>query len=69
MIWAHMTDHEKFWTLRTMEERGGGFASALAVAWQRADLGNAYALSRTFPDLITKYGPTSDLYLGASAEV
>lgn len=40
---------------RLMETLGGGFASALSVAYQRADGGNRYRLERAFPELIAQY--------------
>ena len=41
--------------LRTMEVYGGGFASALAIAWQRTDMRNFARLAETFADLYTQY--------------
>lgn len=41
--------------IELMERIGGGFASALAVAWQRADLNNQHRLKAAFPDLLKQY--------------
>lgn len=38
-----------------MERIGGGFASALARAWRRADLDNRARLRREFGDLLQSY--------------
>lgn len=40
---------------RAMEQRGGGFAAALAVAWSKADLANRRRIERAFPELIGAY--------------
>lgn len=44
---------ELLWKLRI--KIGGGFASALAVAFRRADPGNRRRLREAFPDLISRY--------------
>ena len=41
--------------LVAMQRFGGGFASALAVAWMRADQNNAAKLRREFSDLLNSY--------------
>lgn len=41
--------------LEAMQRYGGGFASALATAWQRADHDNGARLRTAFPDLLDKY--------------
>lgn len=41
--------------LRVMQKFGGGFASALATAWMKADLENSAKLMREFLDLYTRY--------------
>lgn len=46
------------WNLRAvqvMERMGGGFASALAVAYYRADGDNRARILATWPDLFEKY--------------
>ena len=42
-------------TLEAMERFGGGFASALSVAAQRADHANYARLKSAFPDLWEEY--------------
>ncbi len=44
-------------TLKNMGEYGGGFASALAAAWYRADAGNSAKLAQAFPNLLADYAP------------
>jgi hypothetical protein len=39
-----------------MENSGGGFASALANAWHRADSGNRAIIEKGWPHLIKRYG-------------
>ena len=46
--WNHRAAH---W----MEKMGGGFASALAMAYYRADGTNQAAILAAFPDLFEKY--------------
>lgn len=41
--------------IRCMERYGGGFASALSLALQRADSENYERLVEAFPDLIERY--------------
>jgi len=38
-----------------MERYGGGFASALAVAMQKADQNNLTILTNAFPELMEEY--------------
>lgn len=40
---------------QTMENMGGGFAAALALAYYRADGTNQAAILAAFPDLFEKY--------------
>ena len=40
---------------KAMEKMGGGFASALAVAYYRADSDNKARILGAFPDLFEKY--------------
>ncbi len=44
-------------TLKNMEAYGGGFCSALAEAWYRADAGNSAKLAAAFPNLLADYAP------------
>lgn len=41
--------------LTAMRRYGGGFESALAEAWIRADHYNRETLARAFPDLLREY--------------
>ncbi|PNQ49677.1 hypothetical protein C1141_21720, partial [Vibrio agarivorans] len=41
--------------IEAMQKYGGGFASALAVAWARADADNLMRLRSAFPELLAKY--------------
>lgn len=41
--------------IKLMERIGGGFASALAVAWHRADASNSERLKKAFPELLSDY--------------
>lgn len=41
--------------LRLMEQIGGGFTGALAIAWRRADLTNQARLMQAFGDLYAEY--------------
>ena len=50
-----MDNDLKFHALKMMEKFGGGFASALSIAWQRADVNNQYRLEQAFPDLLAQY--------------
>ncbi len=47
-----ITDEE---VIDAMEAMGGGFASALAVAWRKADMGNRETLRQAFPYLYDLY--------------
>ena len=45
-------------TIERMELYGGGFESALAVAYTKADPTNKQLIIDTWPRLFEKYGPT-----------
>lgn len=49
------TPAEEHAAIKLMEQIGGGFASALAVAWIRADDGNRNRLRCAFNDLLESY--------------
>lgn len=49
----------QFRTFAAMERHGGGFCSALAQAWFKADSGNKRRLEGAFPHLLADYGPES----------
>ena len=57
MNWNELTSQQQWRTLWNMREYGGGFASALAEAWLKADSGNSRSLATAFPDLVEKFGP------------
>lgn len=59
MKFEQMTRQQQFDTLRNMQG-GGHFASALSVAWMRADAGNSARLAAAFPDLVERYGAKSE---------
>lgn len=44
-------------TIERMEAYGGGFESALAVAYTKADPSNKQRIFDTWPELFEKYGP------------
>ena len=46
-------------TIAAMERHGGGFCSALAQAWFRADGSNKRRIEGAFAHLLTEYGPDS----------
>jgi hypothetical protein len=50
-----LTDDEKIAIFRTMSRYGGGFASAVAEAWLRADPYNRETIEKAFPDLVREY--------------
>lgn len=62
MDWSDLDDQQYFYTLKTMEQLGGGFVQNLAIAWMRADSYNRDRLQRAFPDMVERYGPRSSLY-------
>lgn len=63
-----MNDAQLWLFLKSMEIYGGGFVSALATAWFRADNENSAKLATAFPNLIVKYGPGSDYYARTQKE-
>lgn len=54
---------ELLYTVRAMDNFGGGFSRAIANALRIADSTNAARLQHAFPELIAKYGPGSDFYM------
>jgi len=48
-------DDLEFEAVQLMERIGGSFASALAIAWQRADIHNQWRLRMAFPHLLQEY--------------
>jgi hypothetical protein len=57
-----MTHDEKLATIRAMKSLGGGFVSALAEAWLRADEDNSKRIQDAFPDYVAKYRALSLKY-------
>jgi hypothetical protein len=57
-----MTEHETFNTLQTTIRLGGTFYKKLAEAALVADADNKALIFKTWPRLITQYGPGSTLY-------
>lgn len=55
MSFSEETVRDEQALLDRMERFGGGFASALAIAWQRADQGNRDRLRLAFGDLLESY--------------
>tara|TARA_R100000152_G_scaffold16716_1_gene8257 strand:+ start:1370 stop:1585 length:216 start_codon:yes stop_codon:yes gene_type:complete len=58
-----MTYDQIFWTFQTAIQNGGGFYSKLGEAGVLADAENKQLLLKTFPKLISHYGPNSTLYV------
>lgn len=52
---SYYTEQEIDSALIAMRRYGGGFESALAEAWIRADQYNRETLARAFPDLLREY--------------
>ena len=49
-------------TWEIAQQYGGGFVSALALAWFKADRGNKARIEAAFPHLIEEYGPGSPFW-------
>ena len=49
-------------TWEIAQQYGGGFVSALAQAWLKADQENRARIEQAFPHLIEQYGPGSPFY-------
>lgn len=49
------SDDDYIHAAHVMEARGGGFASCIARAYYKADMGNQARLRAAFPDLFTRY--------------
>lgn len=57
---AHeMTEDQLHKAAHKMSQYGGGFASAIAEAFFRADSNNEQRLIRAFPELFERYAPTT----------
>jgi hypothetical protein len=57
--WDALTNDERAATVQAMGSFGGGFVTALATAFYRADSANARKLEAAFPEMVAKYGPRS----------
>jgi len=57
-----MTPQETYNTLQTTIKFGGSFSRKLAEAALAADADNKALIFRTWPRLITQYGPGSAMY-------
>ena len=57
-----MNADQKYWTIKAMEAFGGGFESALAGAYARADHNNSVRIEAAFPEMLAEYGPGSKFY-------
>lgn len=55
-----MTDDQLMAAAHEMDRRGGGFASAIATAFFRADSDNKARLLLTFGDLFARHAPETD---------
>jgi len=49
-------------TIAAMERHGGGFCSALAQAWFKADPSNKRRIESAFPHLLADFGPDSRFF-------
>ena len=57
-----MSDSDIYWTFTTAVQYGGSFIRALAAAGLKADPTNRIRLLDAFPELVTSYGPASQLH-------
>jgi hypothetical protein len=62
----HMTETELYEAAYQMEVMGGGFASAIALAFYRADGHNRKRLLYAFGDLFERFAPTETTTEGES---
>lgn len=53
---SEMSESDLYAAAYQMEAMGGGFASAIATAFFRADSVNKQRLIQAFPELFEKYG-------------
>lgn len=51
---------ERYKTIETMRQYGGGFVKALAEAYAKADTDNSSRIETAFPDYMKKYGPDGE---------
>jgi hypothetical protein len=57
-----LTAHDQWRTFLAMEKHGGGFCSALAQAWYKADQNNKRRIEIAFPHLLESFGPNSSFF-------
>jgi hypothetical protein len=57
-----MTPTDQHWTLQCAVEYGGSFHSALAMAGLLAGPENRAKIFTVWPDLVTVYGPATQLH-------
>jgi hypothetical protein len=57
-----MSALEIWTTFSVMEQHGGGFCAALALAWRKADGANKARIEGAFPHLLEQFGPESRYY-------
>lgn len=57
-----MNQDDRSTTISAMRAYGGGFVSALADAYERADRRNCERIESAFPDVIANYGPGSTFF-------
>jgi len=57
-----LTAHDQWRTFLAMERHGGGFCSALAQAWFKADPSNKRRIESAFPHLLADFGPDSSFF-------
>lgn len=62
----HMTESQLYEAAYQMEAMGGGFASAVALVFYRADGHNRKRLLYAFGDLFVQFAPTPDTTEGES---
>ncbi len=62
MKFSNLEEPDQYVAIAKMELYGGSFATAIALAWYRADMFNREKLNDTFDDMFTMYAnmPTSN---------
>jgi hypothetical protein len=56
---GNLNDEQLFYAAHKMYEQGGGFASAIAQAFFRADKDNRIKLLLAFEDLFQRFAPST----------
>jgi hypothetical protein len=57
-----ITREQLYYTFASMYRHGGGFCTALAQAWCKADQLNKRRIEHAFPHLLEDFGPGSRYY-------